>query len=92
MGDFCGMGDVAFDGRDEPLRRVAERDLLRLMALPMLEELDVPDLLYLLHFHFANCPLYILALIGVRIVVFLDSELSKLSSLDGDLRSLELVS
>ena len=92
MGAFCGMGDVAFDGRDEPLRRVAERDLLRLMALPVLEESDVPDLLYLLHFHFANCPLYILALIGVRIYVFSNSEFSKLQSLDGDLRSLELVS
>lgn len=62
---FCGIGDVGLDGRDDPLRRVAERDLLRLMALLVVEGLEDPDLLYLLHFHFANCPLYILALVVV---------------------------
>lgn len=62
---FCGIGDVGLDGSDDPRRRVAERDLLRLMALPVVEEVEDPDLLYLLHFHFANCPLYILALVLV---------------------------
>ncbi len=75
---FSGAGLFPADRIGLPLFLDVARDFEARIVLEWL-----PDLLYLLHLHFANCPLYIRALKGVR--------LETLKGKQDPLRGLELV-